>query len=304
MIHGKFAVTVNIGVLASDSSWHFQDLKRACGAFRGEIELHSIDFASLAASVENEHDEQFFDQAGSVNSLDALVVRTMPRGSLQQIVFRMDALHRLSDSGVRIVNSPRSVEIAIDKYLSLSLMAKAGLPVPKFVVCQTVQQGMRAFEMLGGDVVLKPIFGSMGKNVHRLQEATDAEALMREFVDQGEVLYLQEFIDHGGSDIRILVVGSKVFSMRRSSKDGGWLTNVARGGDAAPHTATLCEVQLARAAAAVNCCEIAGVDLVYPSGSNAPLVLEVNASPGWEAIQTVTNSDIAAEVLRLVSQAR
>ena len=65
MIHGKFAVTVNIGVLASDSSWHFQDLKRACGTFRGEIELHSIDFASLAASVENEHDEQFFDQAGS-----------------------------------------------------------------------------------------------------------------------------------------------------------------------------------------------------------------------------------------------
>ena len=69
MIHGKFTVTVNIGVLASDSSWHFQDLKRACGAFRGEIELHSIDFASLAASLENEHDEQFFDQAGSVNSL-------------------------------------------------------------------------------------------------------------------------------------------------------------------------------------------------------------------------------------------
>lgn len=293
-------MTVRIGVLAPESSWHFQDLKRASVFFHPESELHSVDFVSLAASVENDHEEQFFDRTGSLNSFDALIVRTMPKGSLQQIVFRMDALHRLADAGTLIMNSPRSVEIAIDKYLSLSLMAKAGLPVPRFAVCQTVEQGLIAFEQLGGDVVLKPIFGSMGKKVSRFYGRERMVEEMQQFVADGEVLYMQKFVDHGESDIRILVVGDEVFSMRRTSSDGGWLTNVAQGGVSDALEPTVQEIQLARQAAAVNRCEIAGVDLVYPVGGSEPLILEVNASPGWEAIQKVCERDIANSVLHAV----
>jgi len=290
---------MKVGVLAPESSWHFQDLKRASDSFDTEIELHSVDFASLGASVENGHEEKFYDRSGSVDSFNALIVRTMPRGSLQQIVFRMDALHRLANSGVRVINSPRSVEIAIDKYLSLSLMVQGGLAVPPFAVCQSVEQGVRAFENLGGDIILKPIFGSMGRNVFHFKNRDMLIDEMQRFVKDGEVLYLQKFIDHGESDIRILVVGDDVFSMRRTIP-GGWLTNVAQGGVAEPLEPTQTEIQLARGAAKASCCEIAGIDLVYPVGSNEPLVLEVNASPGWEAIQKVCDEDIASSVLRYV----
>lgn len=302
MIHGKIPVAIEVGVLASESSWHFQDLKRVSTSLSGEIDLHSVDFSTLSASVENEHAEQFSDRSGSLNSLNALIVRTMPRGSLQQIVFRMDALHRLADSGVRIVNSPRSVEIAIDKYLSLSLMVKRGLPVPAFSVCQTVEQGIRAFERLGGNVILKPIFGSMGKHVFHFDALDGLVDEMERFVAAGEVLYLQKFVDHGETDIRVLVVGEEVFSMRRTSPNGGWLTNVAQGGGAEALDVTENEIQLAKAAAKINGCQIAGVDLVYPVGEGDPMVLEVNASPGWEAIQKVCEKDIARSVLRLVTR--
>ena len=293
---------MRVGVLAPETSWHFQDLKRASHSFGGELELQSVDFASLSASVENGHQEQFADQSGSLNSLNALIVRTMPKGSLQQIVFRMDTLHRLADSGVRVINSPRSVEIAIDKYLSLSLMAKAGLPVPPFAVCQTVAQGITSFERLGGDAILKPIFGSMGKKVARFNCKDELVQQMQRFIDEGEVLYLQKFIDHGGTDLRVLVVGDEVFSMRRTNPNSGWLTNVAQGGVAGPLKLTNDEIQLAREAAEVNCCKIAGVDLTYPVGASEPFVLEVNASPGWEAIQKVCDKDIACSVLELVTR--
>ncbi len=291
---------MRVGVLAPETSWHFRDLSRASESFDGKIELLSVDFANLATVVGFGQAERFLDGSKSIEALDALIVRTMPYGSLQQVIFRMHVLHRLADSGVRIINPPRSVEIAIDKYLSLSLMAAEGIAVPRFVVCQTVEKGLEAFEQLGGDVVLKPIFGSMGKDVHRLDASGNAESLMHEFVQKGEVLYLQEFVNHGGSDIRILVVGSEIYSMRRTSSDGGWLTNVARGGIAEHYAPTPLEIQFARMAASVNRCRIAGVDLVYPLGSAEPLVLEVNASPGWEAIQGVCHQDVAAEILRFV----
>ena len=79
-------------------------------------------------------------------NLDAVLVRVMPAGSLEQIVLRMDLLNRLAAGGVRVVNSPRAVEISVDKYLSLSLMAAGGLPVPETaMVAQTVDQAIASF---------------------------------------------------------------------------------------------------------------------------------------------------------------
>lgn len=294
-------MTIKVGVLAAETSWHYRDLLRSAKDSGGSIELCSVDFKSLAVSLCDDKGEAFFDRRQNFCDLGALIVRTMPTGSLQQIVFRMDVLHRLADSGVCVVNPPRSVEIAIDKYLSLSLMANDGIPVPDFAVCQTVEQGMAAFHRLGGDVVLKPIFGSMGKNLHRLRLPSAARSKMEAFVQKGEVLYLQKFVDHGGEDVRILVVGDSIFSMKRVNPNGGWLTNISCGGQAKNHSATPEEVELAKMAARSNACLIAGVDIVYAENSAKPMVLEVNASPGWEAIQKVCEGDVANSVLSLIT---
>lgn len=289
---------MKVGVLAPESSWHFRDLQRAA-VDRDDVKLISVDFSSLATLV-GVQSQSFFDREDAIDSLDALVVRTMPHGSLQQVVFRMDLLHRINAQGVRVVNSPRSVEIAIDKYLSLSLMSESGIHVPPFAVCQTVEQGLDFFEILGQDVILKPIFGSMGKHVQRFRERGPLRTSFESFVDRGEVIYLQKFIEHGGTDIRILVCENQCVAMRRCASDGHWLTNIARGGTAKPHEPTNSEIDIAIAAARVNRCEVAGVDLVYSKGSDEPLVLEVNAAPGWEAIQRISNTDVASRVLNVV----
>ncbi len=109
----------------------------------------------------------------------------MPPGSLEQVVFRMDALGRLEAAGATVINPPRAIECAVDKYLTTARLAAAGLLVPRTVACQTVEDAMAAFELLGGDVVIKPLFGSEGRGITRLQDEALAERAFRLLVQLG-----------------------------------------------------------------------------------------------------------------------
>jgi ribosomal protein S6--L-glutamate ligase len=79
---------------------------------------------------------------------DAVIVRTMPPGSLEQVVFRMDALHAAAAAGVKVLNPPRAVEVCVDKYLTNVRLVRAGLPVPETVVCQRADDALTAFDSL------------------------------------------------------------------------------------------------------------------------------------------------------------
>ncbi len=235
---------------------------------------------------------------------DAVLVRGMPGATasdvrLEEVVFRMDVLGRVAARGTRVINSPRSLESAIDKYLSLARLAAARLPVPRTLVVQDAAQVAEAWDTLGGDCVVKPLFGSRGRGLYRL----DSRAALSAWLDLPEtrqrpqaVVYLQEFIHHGGWDARLLVLGSDVFAMQRWAATGEWRTNIARGGRAAPFAAPQTWIDTARRAAAVLETEIAGVDLVA-AADGSPVILEVNAVPGWQALETVTGIDIAARVV-------
>jgi len=236
---------------------------------------------------------------------DAVLVRGMPGATasdarLEEVVFRMDALARIAARGTRVINSPRALESAIDKYLSLARLTAAGLPVPRTLVVQERGQITEAWEALGGDCVVKPLFGSRGRGLHRL----DSRAALSAWLDLPEtrqrpqaVVYLQEFIHHGGWDARLFVLGSDVFAMQRWAATGEWRTNIARGGRPAPFAAPQTWIDTARQAAAVLETEIAGVDLVA-AVDGSPVILEVNAVPGWQALETVTGIDVAARVVR------
>jgi RimK family alpha-L-glutamate ligase len=238
---------------------------------------------------------------------DTVLVRgmpgiTAPEHRLEDVVFRMDVLGRIAARGTRVINSPRALECAIDKYLSLARLAAAGLSVPRTLVVQDVARVVEAWEAFGGDCVVKPLFGSRGRGLHRL----DSHAALSAWLDLPEtrqrphaVVYLQEFIHHGGWDARLFVLGSDVFAMRRWAAAGEWRTNVARGGRPEPFAAPQTWIDTARRAAAVLETEIAGVDLVA-AADGSPVILELNAVPGWQALETVTGIDIAARVVRYV----
>jgi ribosomal protein S6--L-glutamate ligase len=288
---------MRFAVLAAPDSWYFRDLARAAGA---EHELLCLPFSELQSQVPRAGRVQVTSAGCELTEFDAVLVRTMPPGSLEQVVFRMDALAQLEAAGVVVLNPPKAVEVAVDKYLTTARLVRAGLRSPRTIVCQTPDDAMLAFAQLGGDVVVKPLFGSEGRGITRLNDEALALRAFKMLSGLGAVLYVQEFIPHEGYDCRILIIGDQIFAMRRHSTSD-WRTNVSRGAATDLLQPTDEMIEMARRAASAVGAPLAGVDLL-PGRDGQWYVLEVNAVPGWQALARTLQVDIARRVIEFTAQ--
>jgi RimK family alpha-L-glutamate ligase len=234
-----------------------------------------------------------------LDAADAVLARIIPAGSLEQIIFRVDALHRLEDRGTRVVNSPRAIERTVNKYYTSALLEQCGVPTPETVVCERPEEAFAALRVLGGDVIVKPLFGSMGLGMVRVSDEEMAFRVFRTIEQIRGVYYLQRTIPHEGRDIRVFVVGGRVLAAIERRAEG-WRTNVARGGRAQPvHLPEPWAALAVRAAAAVGA-DYAGVDLL-PAADGSVWVLEVNGIPGWRGLQEATGVDVAGALVDWVA---
>jgi ribosomal protein S6--L-glutamate ligase len=299
--------------LVSGIGWHVADLKRAASQLG--IVLHAVPFPQVSASVGlvkpllDEYPGKMparIESSGfDLTASDGVLVRMMPPGSLEQVVFRMDALHRLAALGVSVLNPPRAVEAAVDKYLTLALLEGAGLPVPPTWTGQSANEALAAFNVLGGDVVVKPLFGSEGRGLMRIGDKELAWRTFHALQRLGSVLYLQRVVRHPGHDFRVFVLrGSVLGVMRRHASPGEWRANVSLGGRAESCQLDPEAERLALAAARAVGAELAGVDLIHDLDRGCLVVIEVNAVPGWRALASVTGIDIAAEILSALKEPR
>ena len=284
---------MHIAVLGNPGSWYCEDLKRAAEQ-RGH-RFFRIDFPRLTAAVGSDSPALFGNDV-DLSEVDAVIVRTMPPGSLEQVVFRMDALAQLEAAGVTVLNPPRAIEAAADKYLATCRLQAAGLKVPETIVCENSDAALAAFEQLGGDVVVKPIFGSEGRGILRVSDPDLALRTFRTLERIQSVLYLQEYIEHEGFDIRALMLDGAILGGMKRRSDDDFRTNVSRNGRAEPHSLTDEEQEWALRAASAVGTQFAGVDLLYER-SGICHVIEVNAVPGWRAFQKVTGIAVAPQVI-------
>src|SRR5919204_4724774 len=148
---------MHIVVLAARSGWHTRELERAAGE-RGH-RLTVLPYEGLVARVGARPGLR--SKGTELDDADAVLARIIPSGSLEQIIFRVDALHRLEDRGVRVINSPRAIERTVDKFWTSALLEQCGIPTPETVVCENPEEAISAFRSLR-DVIIKPLFGSMG----------------------------------------------------------------------------------------------------------------------------------------------
>ena len=155
----------------------------------------------------------------SILDADAVLARIIPGGSLEQLIYRVDALHWLENRGVRVVNSPRAIERSVDKFYTTTLLHDAGLLVPETVVCERVEDAMAAVRSMG-DVVIKPIFGSLGHGMVRVSDPDVALRVVRALDQIRSVFYVQRAIDHSGRDLRVFVVGGRVLGDDRAASSG------------------------------------------------------------------------------------
>jgi len=291
---------VRVTILSARTGWHTDALLRALEV-RGCAGV-VLPYEGVIARLGTRGDATagLTSDGVSLSGADAVLARIIPAGSLEQIIYRVNALHWLEARGVRVMNSPRAIERTIDKFYASALLQDAGLETPETVVCERPADAVEAFRRMG-DVIVKPLFGSMGLGMVRVSDEDVAFRVFRALDAIRGVYYLQRTIDHDGRDLRAFVVGDRVVgAIERSAADPGgatgWRTNVSRGGLARPVTLPddLCDLAL-RAARAVGA-SYAGVDLL-PARDGTVYVLEVNGIPGWRGLQQATSLDVAATIV-------
>jgi len=261
----------------------------------------ALSFTDIAARI-NMEPQISFENLDLIRDLGALLVRPIGRGSLDEVIFQMDMLHKLWRMGLPVINHPSAIEKAVDKYYALTILNENGISIPRTVITESVSEALKAFKAFGGEAIVKPIFGSRGIGAAKISDTDVAERVFRTLRFYRHVIYVQEFVPHGKRDMRIFVIGGRaVAAMYRVAES--WKTNVSQGAASVKADLVAETEKLALDAASAIGCEIAGVDIMESDAGL--LVNEVNSQPGWRGLQSTTKVSIADQIAQYVlSKAR
>jgi len=206
---------------------------------------------------------------------------------------------------VPVVNEPRTAEICADKVKNSLALEQAGVPTPNTEVSFTKESAMQSIEKFGYPCVLKPVVGSWGRLMAKIDSRSAAEAVLEHKATLGhyehKVFYVQEFVEKPGRDIRVLATdGEPVGAMVRSSDH--WLTNAAQGAETEAFELDEEAERLVEEASEAVGNGLLGVDLMEvgvdeegePTGYT---VHEVNHTVEFKALADATDTDVAAEVV-------
>jgi [lysine-biosynthesis-protein LysW]--L-2-aminoadipate ligase len=268
-----------------------------CSRIRVEEKLLFAAFERRGANFERiDDDEVVWDILDRERPFDIVLERSISFGR------SLYTLKLLEDRGVCCVNSYQVVATCGDKLLTSAALARAGVPQPRALTAFTPAAALRAIETLGYPVVLKPVIGSWGRLVSRVNDRDTAEALLEHLEVLGSwqqhIFYIQEHVAKPGRDIRAFVVGDEpICAIYRTSEH--WITNTARGGRASncPVEGAVGDLAL-RAAQAVGGGVVA-VDLLETLDGRL-LVNEVNHTMEFRNSIDTTGVDIPGRIVDYV----
>lgn len=273
---------LKIGVLYSrvrvEEKWIFNALEK-----RG-VDFDRLDDRAIHFDLEN---------PAPWKQYDAVIERSLSYNS------GLYALRILNAFGVQTVNTAVVAEACGDKLTTSTLLAQAGLPQPRNVVAFTPESALEALEELGYPAVVKPVVGSWGRLLAKVNDRDAAEAIFEHKATLGstqhQVFYVQEYIEKPGRDIRAVVIGDRVLTaMYRKSEH--WITNTARGGEG-----ELCPITPEIELLCLNTAQAMGggvlaVDLIEHS-ERGYLINEVNHTMEFHTIQPLSGVDVAGEIV-------
>lgn len=305
-----------VGIVVTDiEDWTAKALFRAAK----EKDLSPLFIDLRAAEVSIAPDPLPEVRGTCLSELDAVLVRDVGAGTLEGVSFRFDILRELEAEGIPVVNSPAAIQNAANKYHASYLLAKAGLPTPKTKAVQSVDAGLKAI-LEFGDAIIKPVFGYKGKGIVRVNAgkiffsdrkvgafSVSVEETLEDLLGAGGMLYIQEFIENPGRDIRAFVVnGQAVGAIYRRAPPGAWINNLSQGGTADRCVLSEEEKTIAEKAALALGADFAGVDLIEgkEEGSEKgeeetlPKILEVNGTPSGKGIYDTWGINPAEEIIK------
>ena len=226
----------------------------------------------------------------------------VPRLSRTTAQYGEEVLAHFEWVGTSVVNRAQAIAAARHKFHSLRILAQHGLPIPPSLTVGSATFLEDAVADVGDyPFILKPFHGTHGTGVMLLDTPTSLTSTVDALCDLHQDYVIQSFIaEAGGVDIRVLVVGGEaVAAMKRSAPPGEFRANIHQGASGEAIALTDEDTRLAIEAATALELEIAGVDLLQTN--EGPVVLEVNPSPGFEALELVTDIDIAGVIIEFVT---
>jgi len=261
--------------------------KLLLAAFRSRgVEFERIDPRNVVCSLEGQQLVEY----------DAVLLRCVSHSQAYYLSRWLETL------GIPSVSPHRSVATCGDKLLTSAALQEAGVPIPQTIVAFTPESALQAIEQLGYPVVLKPLTGSWGRLLAKINDRDAAEALLEHKKTLGgyqhSIFYIQEYIEKPGRDIRSFVVGGKtVAAIYRTSPH--WITNTARGGVASNCPLTDELDAISRAAAEAVGGGAVAIDL-FETENGGILVNEVNHTPEFRNSIEPTGVDIPGKIVDYV----
>lgn len=256
-----------------------------------------IKYKNCYLSLDEKHPRVYY-KGKQLEGFDAII----PRISNSMTRYGCAIVRQFEMQGAWTVSSSIAITRARDKLRSQQILTKAGVDTPKTLVSRNTADIDDLLEQIGLPVIIKLATGTHGNGVVLADTKKAAKSALQAFYlynEDGTNILLQEYIkESAGTDIRAFVIGSRVVaSMKRQSLDDDFRSNLHKGGEGVSIKLTPEESRIAVRAAKAMGLHIAGVDLMR--SKRGPLVLEVNASPGF-GIEHATNRNVAAKIIDYV----
>lgn len=235
----------------------------------------------------------------SLPRFDAVI----PRIGASTTFYGTAVLRHLETMGIYTVNESIAIARSRDKFRSLQLLARKGIPMPLTSFAQSPDDTEDLIQMVGGaPLVIKLLEGTQGKGVILADSHQSAVSIINAFKGMRANILVQEYIEESrGTDIRCFVIGDKVVAaIKRQAKEGEFRANVHQGGKATKVKLSPQERAIAISAAKTMGLKVAGVDLIR--SNHGPLVLEINSSPGLEGIEKATGINIAGKIIEYIEK--
>lgn len=269
---------------------------------REEAKLRShdvrvVDYGACYMAIEKGNPVVYY-RGEPLTDVDAVI----PRIAHSYTRYGTAVVRQFEMQGVYTTTSSIAINRVRDKLRSYQLLAKSDIGIPKTVLARETSDFEEVIAHAGGTpLIIKVARGTHGNGVVLAETHKAAQAVMQAFYVEGVNFLVQEFVaESAGTDIRAIVVGGKVVaSMKRQSLNDDFRSNLHQGGEGTPIKLTDDERKIAVKAAKAMGLPVCGVDMMQ--SDRGPLVLEVNASPGFQ-IEKVTGHNVAGKIIEYVEQ--
>lgn len=289
---------MKIAILATNPNLYSHQRLKAAGEEAGH-EMVIINPLHCYMNVQAFNPKVHYRGGDVLPFFDAVI----PRIGASITYYGTAVLRHFETMGMYALNVSIAIARSRDKFRSLQILARKGIPMPLTTFAQSPDDTEDVIRMVGGaPLVIKLLEGTQGRGVILADGHQSAVSIINALKEMSANILVQEFIEESrGTDIRCFVIGDKVVAaMKRQAREGEFRANVHQGGKASKVKLTPKERAIAVASAKAMGLSVAGVDIIR--SDQGPLVLEINSSPGLEGIEKITNVNIAGKIIEYIEK--